>query len=161
MWVLKFNCSSMVTPSKLRHSEDSMVFRRKCNGMLLSVQLCFKVIVWYLLRFPFSRLLAYYSEALLAFLIRLVLAIFGPPLFHTFDGRFHLQVQVYRLSASKCKVRFNPLSQSPELGSWSSQGCTWRASSRLVVDFLAVKDFFAVWDGLDEFFHRVRRLRMV
>ena len=79
MWVLNFNCSSMVTPSKLRHSEVSMVFRRKCNRMLLSVQLCFKVIVWYLLRFPFSRLLAYYSEALLAFLIRLVLAIFGSP----------------------------------------------------------------------------------
>ena len=79
MWVLNFNCSSVVTPSKLRHSEVSMVFRRKCNRILLSVQLCFKVIVWYLLRFPFSRLLAYYSESLLALLIRLVLAIFGSP----------------------------------------------------------------------------------
>ena len=79
MWVLKFNCSSMVTPSNLRHSEDSMVFPWKCKGMLLSVLLCFKVIVWYLLRFPFSRLLAYHSEALLAFLKRLVLAIFGSP----------------------------------------------------------------------------------
>ena len=79
MWVLKLNCSSMVTPSKLRHSEVSMAFRRKCNRMLLSVQLCFKVIVYYLLRFPFNRLLAFYSESLLAFLIRLVLAIFRSP----------------------------------------------------------------------------------
>ena len=79
MWVLKFNCSSMVTPSNLRQSEDSMVFPWKCNGVLLSVLLCFKVIVWYLLRFPCSRLLAYHSEALLAFLIRLVSAIFRFP----------------------------------------------------------------------------------
>ena len=69
----------MVTPSNLRHSEDSMVFPWKCKGMLLSALLCFKVIVWYLLRFPFIRLLAYHSEALLAFLKILVLAIFGSP----------------------------------------------------------------------------------
>ena len=69
----------MVTPSNLRQSEDSMVFPWKCNGVLLSVLLCFKVIVWYLLRFPCSRLLAYHSEALLAFLIRLVSAIFRFP----------------------------------------------------------------------------------
>ena len=79
MWVLKFNCSSMVTPNNLRHSEDSMMFPCKCNGMLLSVLLCLKVIVWNLLRFPFNRLLAYNSEALLAFLIRLMKAIFGSP----------------------------------------------------------------------------------
>ena len=62
IWILKFNCSSMVTPDNLRLPEDSMVFPWKSNGISLTVLLCVKDIVWYLLRFPFWRLLAYQPE---------------------------------------------------------------------------------------------------
>ena len=41
LWrVLKFSWLSMVTPSNLRQSEDSMVFPWKCNGISLTALLC-------------------------------------------------------------------------------------------------------------------------
>ena len=62
----------MVSSNTLRLPEDSMGFPWKCNGISLIVLLCFKDIVWYLLRFRLSRLLAYQWEVLLEFLIRLL-----------------------------------------------------------------------------------------
>ena len=58
----------------------SMVFLWKCNGISLTVLLCIKGTVWYLLKFPFWKLQAYKPEVLLlAFLIRLLLAVSRSP----------------------------------------------------------------------------------
>ena len=51
-----------------------------CTAMAESHSLVFA------LRLPFSRLLVYHSEALLALVIRLLLAVPSPLLFHKVDG---------------------------------------------------------------------------